>query len=112
MYCFKISIFVYYLYNINNYFFKDLHLNEIKHLRYISFIYLYLFIPPDIRGDENTDKLSLSTKGKPMNINLVAQKTTSVKVFDFDASRDLQNQRHFSDNDMRFAKFHTKHFLL
>ena len=75
-------------------------------------IYLYLFIPSDIRGDESTDKLSLSTKGKPMNINLMAQTTTSVKVFDFDTSRDLQNQRHFSDNDMRFAKYHTKHFLV
>ena len=51
--------------------------------------------------EANTDTLSLATGGKPMTIQRGGVKTEERKFFSKDDLLRLQNERSFSDNDMR-----------
>ena len=56
----------------------------------------------DIKEQSGSNQLSLQTKGTPLPVTL-GQSAEKQKMFTKEDSKLLQNERHFTDNDMRLV---------
>ena len=54
----------------------------------------------DIREEEGSDSVTLMTRGTPLPVTL-GKVAVKQKIFSHEDSRMLQNERHFTDNDMK-----------
>ena len=56
-----------------------------------------------MKESSDSDQVTLQTKGTPLPVTLGTTKEKPQQIFSQENSRLLQNERHFTDNDMRWV---------
>ena len=55
----------------------------------------------DMKENTGSDQVTLQTKGTPLPVTLGSKQEKPQQIFSQENCRMLQNERHFTDNDMR-----------